>query len=167
VTEQLLKDSGMTYTILRHGLYFETIPMFIGANVLETRSIYTPAGQGRTAYALRTEQAEAGVNILLGSGHDNKEYELSGTEAFSYTDIAAALSAHTQTPISYHSPSVEEFTETLTRANVPDMYIGLFAGLSSAIKEGEFSKTSGDLEQLIGRKPSTLREFITKAYSQN
>lgn len=167
VTEQLLRESGMTYTILRHGLYFDTIPMFIGDNILETRSIYTPAGEGRTAYALRAEQAEAGVNILLGEGHENKEYELAGTQSFSYGDVAAALSAHTQTPIKYHSPSVEEFTQTLTQANVPDMYIGLFAGFSTAIKEGEFAKTSGDLEQLIGRKPSTLREYINKAYAQN
>ena len=167
VTEQLIKASGMTYTILRHGLYFDTIPMFIGENILETRNIYTPAGEGRTAYALRAEQAEAGVNILLGNGHENKEYELAGTETFSYGDVAAALSAHTQTPITYFSPTVAEFTQALEQANVPEIYIGLFAGFSTAIKEGEFAKTSADLEQLIGRKPSTLREFITKAYSQN
>ncbi|MBP7240179.1 MAG: SDR family oxidoreductase [Saprospiraceae bacterium] len=167
VTEKLIKDSGMTYTILQHGLYFETIPRFIGENILETKTIFTPAGQGRTAYALRAEQAEAGVNILLGKGHENKEYVLAGVETSSYGDVAEAISKVTNTPVTYYSPSLEEFTQTLTQANVPDIYIGLFAGFSSAIQQGEFAKTSGDLEQLLGRKPSTLNEFITSHYSSN
>ena len=167
VTEKMIRDSGMAYTILKHGLYFETIPTFIGEDILETKTIFTPAGQGRTAYALRAEQAEAGVNILLGQGHENKEYVLAGTETFSYGDVAEAISVVTNTPVTYYSPSVEEFTHALTRANVPDLYIALFAGFSSAIKQGEFSKISGDLEQLLGRKPSTLGEFIAAHYSSN
>lgn len=167
VAEKLIKESGMTYTILKHGLYFETIPTFIGDNILETKTIFTPAGQGRTAYALRAEQAEAGVTILLGTGHENKEYELTGVETSSFSDVADAISAATNTAVAYYSPSLEEFTQALTQANVPDIYIGLSAGFSSAIKEGEFSKTSRDLEQLLGRKPSTLNEFITSHYSSN
>lgn len=166
-TEQLLRASGMTYTILQHGLYFETIPMFIGENILDTKTIFQPAGEGRSAYALRAEQAEAGVNILLSPGHENKEYVLAGTSAFSYGDVAEAISTATKQPIGYYSPSVEEFTETLTKANVPAIYIGLFAGFSTAIKEGEFAKTTGDLEQILGRKPSTLKDFITSVYSSN
>jgi len=167
VTEKLIKDSGMTYTILKHGLYFDTIPMFVGENILETKTIFQPAGQGKTAYALRAEQAEAGVNVLLGKGHENKEYELTGIETSSYDDVAKAISAATNIPVTYFSPSVAEFTEALTNANVPDIYIGLFAGFSTAIKEGEFSKTSPDLEQLLGRKPSTLDEYIASHYSAN
>lgn len=167
VTEKLIRDSGLIYTILKHGLYFETIPTFIGENILETKTIFTPAGQGRTAYALRAEQAEAGVNILLGQGHENKEYVLAGTETSSYSDVAHAISGVTNTPVTYYSPSLEEFTQALTQANVPDMYIGLFAGFSTAILQGEFAKTSGDLEQLLGRKPSTLNDFITSHYSSN
>jgi NAD(P)H dehydrogenase (quinone) len=166
-TEKMLKESGMTYTILKHGLYFETIPMFIGDNILETQTIFQPAGDGKTAYALRAEQAEAGVNILLGSGHENKEYELTGLETASYGDIARSISEATNTQIHYHSPTVEEFTAALTGANVPQVYIGLFAGFSTAIKQGEFAKTSGDLELLLGRKPVSLNDYISSVFSKN
>jgi NAD(P)H dehydrogenase (quinone) len=157
----------MAYTILRHALYFETIPTFIGQDVLSTKTIFQPAGDGRSAYALRTEQAEAGVNILLSSGHENKEYELTGLEASSYADVAKALSLLSNTDISYHSPSVEEFTAALTEAHVPAIYIGLFAGFASAIKQGEFENTSNDLAMLLGRKPATLKEYISSAFSSN
>ena len=143
-TEKLIQ-MGMTYTILKHGLYFETIPTFIGENILETETILDSCRTRPTAYALRSEQAEAGVNILLGQGHENKEYILTGLETASYADVAIAISEAANTPVTYYSPSLEEFKETLSQANVPDVYIGLFAGFSTAIKEGEFAVISRDL----------------------
>ena len=38
---------------------------------------------------------------------------------------------------------------------------------STAIQQEEFAKISLDLEQLQGRKPSTLNAFITSHYSSN
>jgi len=39
-TEEWLKASGLTYTILKHGLYTDLLPMFVGEQVLETGVIY-------------------------------------------------------------------------------------------------------------------------------
>lgn len=46
-TEALMKDSGMTYTILKHGLYAELLPLFMGESVIESGVVYLPAGMGK------------------------------------------------------------------------------------------------------------------------
>ncbi len=165
-TEEWLKASGLTYTILKHGLYTDLLPMFVGEQVLETGVIYQPAGDGKTAFALRTDMAEAGANVLTSEGHENKIYDITGAKTYSYQDIANIISEITGKQIVYVSPSVEEFTKTLTEVGVPAEYIGLFAGFSGAIKEGEFDEVSSDLSDLLGRTPVDAETFLQGVYGK-
>ncbi|MGZ3872910.1 MAG: SDR family oxidoreductase [Mucilaginibacter sp.] len=167
-TEEKLKKSGLTYTILAHGIYADMIPIFVGEQLLQTKTIYLPAGDGKTAFALRTDQAEAGANILLDETgkYDNQTIEFGGSEALSWGQIAAMLTDLTGEQISYVAPSVEEFTQTLTKAGVPQEYIGLFAGFSQAAKEGEFDNVTTNLETLLGRKPVTVYAYLQSVYQK-
>lgn len=166
-TEQWLKASGLTFTILKHNLYMDMLPMFMGEKVLETGIIYQPAGEGKTAFTLRDDMAEVAAHVLTSSGHENKEYDITAEDAYSYSDVAAILSQVTGKPIHYVSPSAEEFNKTLSDAGVPMEYIGLFASFSEAIKQGEFEKTSTTIAQLTGKKPTSLTEFLKTIYATN
>src|SRR5882762_1510825 len=105
-TERILKASGLTYTILQHGIYADMIPIFAGEQLLDTKTLYQPSGDGRTAFAVRTDLAEAGANVLLETTgkYDDKAFELTGPEAVSYDDVAAGISAATGLSIGYYSP---------------------------------------------------------------
>jgi NAD(P)H dehydrogenase (quinone) len=166
-TEELLKSSGLTYTILQHNIYTDMIPVFAGPQLLETKTIYLPSGDGRTAYASRAELAEAGANVLLDATdrYDNKVLALTGAEAISYDDAAKSIAKATGLPIIYHSPSPEEFRTTLTGAGVPSEIVGLVAGFAAATKLGEFDSISGDLEELLGRKPTSAAQFLATVYN--
>jgi len=166
LTERLLQSSGLKYTILKHGIYTEMIPIFIGDRVLETGVIFQPAGEGKTAFILRSDLAEAGVAVLTGQGHENRSYELTGPAAVSFEEIAAKISAVTGKNVSYVSPAPEVFTAELTKAGVPAEYIGLFAGFSGATKEGEFASISTDLEKLTGRKGGSVEAFLEQVYGK-
>jgi len=163
-TENLLKESGLTYTILRHNLYMDMLPLFIGDKVLESGLIYQPAGDGKTAFTLRDDMAELAGHILISGGHENTAYDVSTDTAYSYQEIAALISKLTGKEIRYSSPSVEEFTNTMVEAGVPDEYIGLFKGFALAIKDGELDKTSTIFEQMLGRKATTLEAFLSQVY---
>jgi len=163
-TENLLKESGLTYTILKHNLYMDMLPLFIGDKVLETGLIYQPAGDGKTAFTLRDDMSELAGHILTSEGHENKTYDVSTDMAYSYQEIAALITKLTGKEIRYTSPSVVEFTNTLKEAGVPDEYIGLFKGFALAIKDGELDKTSTIFEQMIGRKATTLETFLCEVY---
>jgi len=164
-TERWLKESGMKYTILKHNLYMDMLPLFIGDKVLENEMIYQPAGEGKAAFTLREDMAEVAAHILTTDGHENKEYDITADEAYSYKDIAVIISNITGKTISYVSPSVEEFNKTMTEAGVPMPFIGLFAGFSQGIEQGELEKTSSTIEELLGRKASSPQEYLKKVYT--
>lgn len=164
LTEQLLQASGLKYTILKHGIYTEMIPIFIGDKVLETGVIFLPAGEGKTAFILRSDLADAAVVVLTEPGHENRSYELTGPEAVSYAEIAAGVSAVTGKTVTYVSPTPEVFIAELTKAGVPAEYVGLFAAFSGAAQEGEFANVSADFEKLTGRKGGNVSEHLKQVY---
>lgn len=166
-TEKLLKESGLAYTILRDNLYMDFIPGFVGEKVLETGMIYLSAGSGKASVALRSEMAEATANLLTSSGHENKTYHFANTEAYTYSDVAAYISELTGKEIQYISPSAEEYTQTLTNAGVPPDYINMFAGFAIAQAQGDLETVSNDLENMLGRKPTSLKEFLKTIYTSN
>lgn len=162
-TEKHILDSGLTYTFLRDNLYADVIPMFVGEHVLET-GINFPAGTGRVPYTLRKEMAEAFANVLSTAGHENKTYDISNVESYSYQDVADALSAHSGKSITYNDVSVADFSKALTEAGVPEAMIGFSIGFATATKDGDFNIPNNQLEQLLGRKPSSLNQFIADLY---
>ncbi|ASS50029.1 MAG: hypothetical protein A3D31_10680 [Candidatus Fluviicola riflensis] len=163
-TENTIKASGMIYTIFRNNLYLDILPMFFGEHVLES-GVFFPAGETKGAFASRLDMAEATANVIIGNEHENKEYAFSNTVNVSVSDVTTSLSEVVGKEINYVSPTTEIYMDTLTKAGVPNEYVGMFAGFSEAIKQGEFLVDKTDLENLLGRKPTTAKEFLQQTYS--
>lgn len=163
-TENWIKDSGIAYTFLQNATYLDMLPMFIGEQVLETGVIMQPAENGKSSSVLRQELAEAAAAVLTSEGHENKAYPLVNNQAISYNDVAELIAEISGKNITYKSPSPEEYQATLKTYGVPDEHIGLFTSFSVAQANGELEMSDNSLEKLLGRKPTTAKEFLTKVY---
>lgn len=162
-TEKLLKEAGLTYTILKNALYLDVLPLFMGP-VLETGTIYLPAGEGKVPYASRADMGAAGAAVLVGTGHENQSYDIANDTSHSFHDIAQVLSDLSGKTIQYVSPDAEAFGTALTAAGVPAEAIQMTAGFCVAIEQGEFDFPSSTLEKLLGRKPESAAEFLKATY---
>lgn len=163
-TEQMLKESGMAYTILKHTLYLDMLPLFMGDKVLQSGTIFLPAGEGKVSYALRKDLAEAAANILHSNGHENKIYEFSASTSISFKEIAAVLTDLSGKTIKYVSPSQEEFQQAMSNAGVPAEIIGTVAAFCGGIKQGEFDHPAATLTEILQREPVTVKDYLTLAY---
>ncbi len=164
-TEAWLRESGLDYTILKNTLYMDLVPDFLGEKVVETGVIYLPAGAGKVGAVLRSDMAEATSNILTSTNHEGKTYNFTSHEAFSYQEVAEQLSEITGKTINYISPTADVYGQTLAGYGVPADFIGLFTGFAVAQANGELETIGSDLEQLLGRKPTTIKTFLNQIYS--
>ncbi len=164
-TEAWLRESGLDYTILKNTLYMDFVPAFLGENVLKAGIIYLPADNGKVGAVLRSEMAEATTNILTSANHEGKTYNFTSHEAFSYHEVAQHLSEITGKQINYISPTADEYGQTLSGYGVPTDLIGLFTGFAVAQASGELEIVGSDLEQLLGRKPTSVKTFLSQVYS--
>ena len=167
-TEDWIKETGLKYTFLRHNLYSEVIPMFLGAKdqLLAGKMVFLPTMEGKTAFVPRTELAEIGALTLADAAtHENKIYELNGSDKVTFSEVSKHLSEITGEAISYMSPSIEDFEKTMNKNGVPEEYISMMAAFSLAIAEGVFDAPSSDLEQLLGRSSLSTLKFLSQVYS--
>ncbi|HEY1046614.1 MAG TPA: SDR family oxidoreductase [Bacteroidia bacterium] len=162
-TEEAIKASGLTYTIMRNNLYADTLPMFLGEKVLE-QGIFFPAGETVSSFVLRNDLAEATANILLSNEFDNKSIALGNSEKLSISDIANHLSDVSGKQVAYTSPDKGTYETVLAEAGVPAEYIGMFSGFANAIADGEFDSDSKELENILGRKPVSAKAFLQQVY---
>ncbi len=162
-TEDYIKASGLAYTFLRNALYMDGIPFFTGDKVLE-RGIHMPAGDGKVPYAMRREMGEAAANVLLQDGHENKEYNITGSDLYSFEDVAQALTQLSGKQVTYTDTDAATFITELKAAGVPEGLAGMIAGFAEDIKAHRFEITNSDLEQLLGRKPASLKDGLKELY---
>jgi len=163
-TEAYLVDSGIDFTILQNGIYMEMIPIFAGEKVAETGVILFPAEHGKASYVLREELAEAAAHVLTTAGHKGQIYSLTNSIAVSFDEIAGAISDHLGIAIKYQSLPIGTFASKMKQFGIPDIYIGLFTMWAIAQAQGTMDVISDTLERFLGRKPTTMSQFIAKVY---
>lgn len=162
-TEDHIRASGMDWTFLRNTIYAEAIAQIAGPDALRA-GISLPASTGRVPYALRSEMGEATANLLLQSVHVGKTYNLTGRAAWSYGDIAAALSRLTGHRLSHSDISPARLQDILSNAGMPEFMICLTLGTLGDIAAGQYDLASNDLEALLGRPAASLDDMLLKVF---
>ena len=163
-TEDYLKASGLKYTLLRNTMYAEAIPQIIGERVIDT-GIQLSGGAGKVPYVLRAELGEAIANTLIQNDHENKVYELVGSQTYSYQDIADELSQLKTIPVEYHDLTEEAYQQLLKRIGLPEFLISLTHGTVVDIKHQQYEVQSQDLEKLLGRPSQSLKSMLASLYA--
>jgi NAD(P)H dehydrogenase (quinone) len=162
-TEAYLRASGLVYTILHNGYYSEGLAYLIGREV-PAAEIRFPAGEGRIALVTRTDLAAATAALLISEGHDNQTYTLTGSQAYSFHDIARELSELAGRPIIYHSSEPAPYIAQQVAAGFPEPVANFFAQWGAATQHGMLAGTTDTVAQLLGHQPTSLREYLKAAY---
>jgi NAD(P)H dehydrogenase (quinone) len=162
-TEAYLKASGLAYTILNNGYYFEGLGYLIGTEVPESE-IRVPAGEGQIAFIKRTELAAATAALLTSEGHESQSYTLTGSEAYSFHDVAQELSTLAGRSITYRSIEPAPYIAQKVAAGFPNFVATFFAQWGAAAEHGLLAGTDDTVERLLGRKPTSLREYLKASY---
>lgn len=161
-TEELLRDSGTAYVLLRNGWYTENYTQDLEL-VLE-HGISESAGDGRVALAPRADFAEAAAIVLTGGAeHAGRAYELAGDDTPSLDELAALIARESGREVAYQRLTVDAYTDVLTAAGVPAPMNAIYADASAAIERGELLNESGDLARLLGRPTTPVAETVRAA----
>ncbi len=164
-TENILKASGLDYTILRNGWYTENYTASI-AGVLAAGAVYGSAGEGKTASASREDYAKAAVAVLLSDNHKNNTYELAGDEAYTLAEYAAEISKQTGNNIPYHNVSNSEYANILEQAGLPAGVAQFVAGFHIGTEKGDLFDNGHQLSSLIGTPTTPAATTIAEALAQ-
>ncbi|MBX2914212.1 MAG: SDR family oxidoreductase [Cyclobacteriaceae bacterium] len=164
-TEQALKASGITYTILRNGWYTENYAASIPGSV-QAGAFVGSAKDGKISAAARKDYADAAVVVLTTSGHDNKVYELAGDTNFTLTNLAAEVSKQTGKNIPYNNLPEAEYAEILKKIGLPEPMAHAYASMDVSASKNDLFDDSKQLSGLIGRSTTPLAEVVKETLAK-
>lgn len=158
-TEQLIRESGLSYTLLRNNWYSENYLAGLTHNI-ETGVLYGAAQNAQINAAPRTDYAEAAAHVLFSESHRNKTYELASSTAFTLDTLAKTISNLSNKTVVYTNLSGEDYKQGLLQAGLPE-------GLADVIIEADIEAQNGalfsdrkDLETLLNRPTTSLEDTV-------
>jgi NAD(P)H dehydrogenase (quinone) len=159
-TEELIKGSGLRFTMLRDNLYLDFLPLMVGADGV----IRGPAADGRVAAVARDDIADVAAAVLLADGdrHDGRSYDLTGPEALTMAEVAQRLSELAGRTITYHPETLEEAYASRASYGAPDWEVDGWVTTYVAIANGELEAVSGDVAAVAGHPPMGLDDFLRR-----
>ena len=151
VTERLILASGMTWTILRNGVYAEILGAPLSWERRKGRGlgIASPLGDGAVAAVARRDLACAAALVVSEPArHREKVYELVGNRPISAADVAGRLGCEVR------DISLSEFRDQLVAGGgVSTFRLSMMLSIASVIRHGFLAATGDDLPRLLGREP--------------
>lgn len=169
---------GVTYTIMRQGIYSESYPIYLGFFDPEHPSaeVALPEDSGRgVAWAARDDLGEAMAKLVHCYAYEaewfpfiNEKVLLSGPEALPLERVAEVVGRLLNKTITIKRvSSIDDYVERYAEAARRDPRVGdhirEWATVYEAIGAGECEVVTPELEEWLGRPPEPFEETIKKA----
>jgi uncharacterized protein YbjT (DUF2867 family) len=163
--EKIIEESGIPYTFLRSGAFMQNFVNFFGQTIKNQNAFYLPAGDGKVSFVDVRDIAAVATEILLtkSSGSQqqkNKAYDITGHDALSYSQAAEILSGGIGKKISYIDIGEEDARKGMKKMGMEDWLIDAIMEFYYIIRTGHASRTTNAIEQITGRKPVSLEQFV-------
>jgi NAD(P)H dehydrogenase (quinone) len=158
-TERMIRESGLTYTILRNNSYHENYVPFLEP-ARATGAIIGSVHDGKVASADHVDYAEAAAVVLTGGGHEDVAYELTGDTSWTYPELAVAVTDVLGTPVRYRDLSSAEHAEVLKAGGIDQPTIDFLVQLDADVAAGVSAEATSQLRDLIGRPTTPLVEGL-------
>ena len=158
-TEEYIKENGFKYTFLRDNFYAD----FFVDLCREYGEIKGPAGNGKVSAVVRSDVSEVAAKILENLGKwENQTLNMTGPEELSMAEIVKAVSEYLGKEIKYIEETVEEAYESRKIWKAEQWEYDSWVSTYTAIAENEQSGISNDIEKVLGRKATSLAEYLKK-----
>jgi uncharacterized protein YbjT (DUF2867 family) len=161
--DKAIAGSGIAYTLLRPTQYFQN---FLSARNCQTirgqSAIYMPLGTSRVSNIDTRDIAEIAARVALAPGteHHGKAYVLTGPEAMTMEQICKVIGKALGKPMRYVAVEPEKFLQNLLSNGVPQVIAEAIQGWFAYCRAGRADRVTPDAEQLLGRKPRSVQDFV-------
>ncbi len=155
--ERHVRELGLPYTFLRPNLYFQGLLPFAGM-IAATGQFAAPIGDARVSAVDVRDIAEVAAVALTEAGHENATYTITGPEAITHKQMAAALTAATGREVGFADATPEAFAASLHGILPPWQVDGLLEDYAH-YRRGEAAAVSSAVPDVTGRPATSFAQF--------
>jgi uncharacterized protein YbjT (DUF2867 family) len=153
--DEHLRASGLPHAILRPGGFMQNLP----GEVRDGR-IHGSYGAAKVSYIDARDIAAAAAALLTAPVGPSATYTLTGPEAHTHDEIAAAVTAAIGRPVTYVDLPVPAMAAHLAAQGVPQGVATEVATMMREMETEDWASVTSAVEDLTGRPPRPLTAFL-------
>jgi uncharacterized protein YbjT (DUF2867 family) len=159
--EELVKNSGIPYTIIQPAGFFQNIFGSVGT-IKSQQTFYGSAGEGKNGLVdVRDIALVVATVVNEGDKHNGKTYVVTGSEALSGNDTAKVLSEKLGKEIKYVDLSAEDLGNAYKSYGMNDFMTNALLELDNITKLGYVANISNDVLTVTGNQPISFEQFVS------
>ncbi|OTW84734.1 NAD(P)-dependent oxidoreductase [Bacillus thuringiensis serovar cameroun] len=157
--ERKLRESGIEYTILRPYAFMQNLLRF-APTIVKQGVFYGSMDDSSCNFIDCRDIADVAVEVLINRQKSGGIYTLTGSEIFSYPDIASELSIILNRTINYINMDPAELRRNLIHyEQMPNWLANHIVEIQAMSMKVQENPTE-TVKELIGKDPRTLRDFL-------
>ena len=159
--EKAIEASGLTWTFLRPNSYMQNVVTFMKPTIQADSMFYSASGNARISHVdVRDMAAVAAQALTNPAQHAGRAYTLTGPEAVTYDDMAAAISSVLDRPIAHVALSPEDMRGGMLAEGMPEPLADRLLDLERYFREDRASVISDDIKRVTGRHATPLSQYL-------
>lgn len=164
--EELLRGSGVPYTIIRPNSFMQNLAAFYAPTIRSQGQFYASMGAAPVSLIDVRDIADCVAAILQSSKHIGKIYELNGPEALNYAAVAARIAQIIGTPVKYVDIPPAQQAESMRQLGMPEWQIQALLALQRYYTEGGGAEADQVVANLLGQPPRKLNDYLKENADQ-
>ena len=158
--EQVVQQSGLTWTVLRASWFFQNFSESFIAPIVEAGAVYLPVGAVQEPFVDCEDIADVALATLRHpSMHAGQVYELTGPRLLTFGNAISELAEATGRDISFTSIPMTTFEEVLLADNLPSELGQLMRYLFTTVLDGRNASLTDGVQRALGRAPRDFRQY--------
>lgn len=157
--ELQIERSGAPFVILRPNWFSDNVGTYWLSQV-RAGELRLPAADGRTSFVDARDIAACAVAALTSDRFDGKAWDLTGPEAVTYADVAAALGETLGKPVTYTPIDDDAFVAEWAAAGMSEAYARALSVIFGYVRLSYPARVTDAVETLTGDKPRPFDAYI-------
>jgi len=157
--DRFASSTGVPYSTIRPAVF--SLSLLAAAREVRASRTWTGlAGCGRMALIDHRDAAEAGLRVLTDPALWGAHHDVTGPVPMSWPEALELLSAELGERVTFRVATEPQLLERLTGAGIPAGEAELLIAREWSILAGENDYTTGIFQQITGRPPRPVAEFL-------
>lgn len=159
VVELAIEAGGFAWTFLRPSFFMQNLAEGGSYSIKAEGAIYQPTGDGKTGMIDARDIGAVAAEALTRKDLEAHGLTLTGSEALTYAEMAAQISAATGKPVKHVDVSPEDFKAGLLKAGLPEHYAAFLVVLMGFVKAGYTAQVNDEVKNVLKREPIKFAQF--------
>lgn len=159
--DQLVIDSGISYTIVRPSFFMQNFVAYY-AGMIKSGSVSLSHADGKISLIDVADIAAVDAVILSNpSAHAGQIYTITGPEAVSTEEALELISNAISKHVEYFPIPEATAVESMRKMGMEDWTVDIMSSLNQVVAAGYAAGISPTVKQLTGREPQRFEQFVS------